>query len=189
MSDSVLKKEFKQQDLQRLRNLVQGKYGDKTSISSGYVKDHIERKEGDVWEEDGRQWTITNGVKQNVTKLSLARKEGNMPLFCPKCKTLMNSQYDRKFYKMNKHCFDCQIKHESQIKKQGKWDEIQIQTNNDEIDVLIKEFTAWTEDLLNESNNSFVTEQGDVENWSKTNKQRILEEKQKAIEYLNSKRK
>ena len=29
-NDSVLKKEFKHSDFQRLRNLVQGKYGDKT---------------------------------------------------------------------------------------------------------------------------------------------------------------
>jgi hypothetical protein len=28
-NDSVLKKEFKQRDVQRLRNLVQGKYGEK----------------------------------------------------------------------------------------------------------------------------------------------------------------
>ena len=33
MSESVLKKEFKGADLQRLRNLVQGKMGEKTSVS------------------------------------------------------------------------------------------------------------------------------------------------------------
>ena len=32
-NDSVLKKEFRGADLQRLRNLVQGKMGDKTSVS------------------------------------------------------------------------------------------------------------------------------------------------------------
>jgi hypothetical protein len=38
MSESVLKKEFKEKDVQRLRNLVQGKYGEKTSTSIGYTK-------------------------------------------------------------------------------------------------------------------------------------------------------
>jgi len=48
MSESVLKKEFRGGDLQRLRNLIQGKTGEKTSVSSGYVKDHIDRTEGEV---------------------------------------------------------------------------------------------------------------------------------------------
>ena len=30
MRDNVLKKEFNKKDVQRIRNLVQGKYGDKT---------------------------------------------------------------------------------------------------------------------------------------------------------------
>jgi len=48
MSESVLKKEFKEADLQRLRNLVQGKTGERTSVSSGYTKDHVDRKEGEI---------------------------------------------------------------------------------------------------------------------------------------------
>ena len=39
MSENVLKKEFKEKDVQRLRNLVQGKYGEKTSTSIGYTKE------------------------------------------------------------------------------------------------------------------------------------------------------
>ena len=38
MKDSVLKKEFKQRDVERLRNLVQGKYGDSTTMGTGYEK-------------------------------------------------------------------------------------------------------------------------------------------------------
>ncbi len=38
MSDNVLKKEFQQKDVQRLRNLMQGKYGEKTSVGTGYTK-------------------------------------------------------------------------------------------------------------------------------------------------------
>jgi hypothetical protein len=36
--DNVLKKQFQQKDVQRLRNLVQGKYGDKSSLSSVILK-------------------------------------------------------------------------------------------------------------------------------------------------------
>lgn len=62
----MLNKEFQKKDVQRLRNLVQGKYGDKTTVGVGYSKKYINHEEGDVWEENGRQWTIKNGIKQNV---------------------------------------------------------------------------------------------------------------------------
>ena len=63
MSDNVLKKQFQQKDVQRLRNLVQGKYGDKVGQSVGYSKTTIDHKEGDIWEEDGRKWTIKRGYQ------------------------------------------------------------------------------------------------------------------------------
>ena len=62
-NDSVLKKEFKQRDVERMRNLVKGKYGDKTTMGTGYQKAKEFHKEGDIWEEDSRQWTIKNGIK------------------------------------------------------------------------------------------------------------------------------
>ncbi len=33
MADNVLKKEFQEKDVQRLRNLIQGKYGEKTTVA------------------------------------------------------------------------------------------------------------------------------------------------------------
>ena len=84
-NDSVLKKEFKQNDVQRLRNLVQGKYGDRTTMGTGYSKAKEFHDEGDIWEEDGRNWTIKNGVKQNITKLDKAKEGIVLPLFCPTC--------------------------------------------------------------------------------------------------------
>ena len=44
--------------------LVTKKYGDKTTQSVGYTKVQEFHNEGDIWEEDGRKWTIKNGVKQ-----------------------------------------------------------------------------------------------------------------------------
>ena len=183
-NDSVLKKEFRGADLQRLRNLVQGKMGDKTSVSSGYVKDHIDRKEGEVWEEDSRQWTIKNGVKQTISKLQAVRDVALTPLFCPDCKTLMKGRYDDQFFKIHRHCFDCHIKFETELKRTGKWDEYQKQVENSEIDGMINNYEIWVDDLLNESNDGFVTEIGEVESWSKVNRDKILKQKEEAIEYL-----
>ena len=53
MSDSVLKKEFQKRDVDRLRNLVKGKYGDRTTVGIGYSKTpEGEHKEGDIWKGD-----------------------------------------------------------------------------------------------------------------------------------------
>ena len=46
MKDNVLKKEFNKKDVQRLRNLVQGKYGEKSGQSVGYKKDEKFCKKG-----------------------------------------------------------------------------------------------------------------------------------------------
>ncbi len=61
MSENVLKKEFKEKDVQRLRNLVQGKYGEKATMGTGYTKKQEFHEEGDVWEEDGFDPDATDG--------------------------------------------------------------------------------------------------------------------------------
>ena len=70
--DNVLKKEFSKKDVQRLRNVFTGKTGERTTDGVGYTKKQEFHKEGDVWTENGREWTIKEGIKQNVTKLDKA---------------------------------------------------------------------------------------------------------------------
>ena len=72
--ESLLKKEFKQSDVARARNLVNKKFTDKTKIQSGYQKVYSKHTEGDVWEESGKTWTIKNGIRQNITKLEVHYK-------------------------------------------------------------------------------------------------------------------
>ena len=60
--ETVLKKQFQKRDVERLRNLMKGKYGEKTRSSVGFSKADDFYKEGDVWEVDGRTWTIKNGI-------------------------------------------------------------------------------------------------------------------------------
>ena len=74
MDENVLKKQFGKKDVTRLRNLMTGKHNSKTGQSVGYNKKQSFYKEGDVWEEDGRKWTIKNGIKQNITKMDRAKK-------------------------------------------------------------------------------------------------------------------
>lgn len=181
---SQLKKEFSEKDVNRLRNLVKGKTGEKTLVSSGYIKQTVERKEGEVWEEDGRKWTIKNGVKQNISKMQEIRKMGTFPVFCPKCKKKMSDRYDKPIYNVNRHCFDCQLKFESKLKLEGKFTQYQKTIHNSEIDGLINNYEVWVDDLINGTNAGFVTEQGDIEKWSKSNFDQIVKQKEEAIEAL-----
>lgn len=51
-----------------------GKHNNKNGQSVGYSKKKEFYKEGDIWEEDGREWTIKDGIRQNVTKMDRAKK-------------------------------------------------------------------------------------------------------------------
>ena len=66
--ENVLKKEWSKKDVNRARNLIQGKTNTKTTEGIGYSKKEEFHKEGDVWVENGRNWTIKKGLKQNITK-------------------------------------------------------------------------------------------------------------------------
>jgi len=187
-NNSVLKKEFKQKDVQRLRNLVQGKHGEKSTVGIGYSKPKEFYSEGDIWEEDGRTWTIKNGLKQNITKLDKAKEGIVLPVFCPSCSHTMKPHLDKKWYIMYGHCFNCQVDHEAELRKQGKLEEVEKQTINDHLDGVTKDFEVWFNELINEKQ-QFITEAGDIEKWDGSGKDQLLKYKEEALEYLKKQRK
>ena len=187
-NNSVLKKEFKQKDVQRLRNLVQGKHGEKSTVGIGYSKPKEFYSEGDIWEEDGRTWTIKNGLKQNITKLDKAKEGIVLPVFCPSCSHTMKPHLDKKWYIMYGHCFNCQVDHEAELRKQGKLEEVEKQTINDHLEGTIKDFEVWFDELINQKE-SFITEAGDIEKWDGNGKTQLLKYKEEALEYLKKQRK
>ncbi len=133
-NDSVLKKEFKHNDVNRLRNLVQGKYGDRTTMGTGYTKAKEFHDEGDVWEEDGRSWTIKNGVKQNITKLDKA-KEGmhKYPAALTDPALATGDEYDVSFLGYpHRHIFHFKV-----------W----IGVTHDDRDIEFIQFKRWLENL------------------------------------------
>lgn len=185
--DTVLKKEFQEKDVQRLRNLMTGKHGEKTTTSVGFSKPDEFHKEGDIWESDDRTWTIKDGIKQNITKLDKAKQLHSLPLFCPSCKKVMKNRNDKPFYAIHKKCFNCVIDMEHEMRKTGEWEAYQRSIKNNEIDNRIEEFKVWIEESANESNSSFVSEDGDVEKWvGNVNLDKMQEYKESVISYLES---
>ena len=185
--DNLLKKQFQKKDVERLRNLVKGKHGSKITQGVGYTKKQEFHEEGDIWEEDGRKWTIKDGLKQNITKMDKAKKYGLLPIFCPCCEKPMNYHQDKKFYFLYKRCFNCQVRFEADIKQQGLWEEYETNILNADVDGFIKDYTNYIKYKLNESNIGFVTESGEVERWvGKINKEQVLQSQEKTISYLKS---
>ena len=186
MSDNVLKRDFQKKDVERLRNLVKGKSGERTGQGIGYTKADEFHKEGDIWEEKGRKWTIKDGIRQNITKLDKF-KTAAVPLFCPSCNNIMNKQLDPHYFKSFGACLDCTKEKETKIKTMGKWDEHKKEVGNQEIDNMVKEYTQFMKMKMSESNDSFITEAGEVEKWDGgINKERAEEALREGIEYLKS---
>lgn len=187
MKDNVLKKEFQRKDVERMRNLVKGKQNERINHGIGYNKKHEHYQEGDIWEENGRTWTIKNGIKQNITKLDKFKEIGKLPLFCPSCKKIMKKHLDKKVYPAYHKCFDCVVDFEAELQKQGKAKEYYDNLHNANIGKVIGEYKAYMEEALKENNKGFVTEAGDVENWGGGMSKEDLEKNlQEGLEYLEN---
>lgn len=186
MAENVLKKEFKEKDIQRLRNLIQGKQGEKTTVGVGYTKQYEFHEEGDVWEENGRTWTIKDGIKQNVTRLDKAKESLHLPLFCPECNNVMKKNNDKLFYIQYHRCFDCQIEFETELRIKGLWNEYEKHILNSDIDGVIHDFNIWMDEEIESSNQSWITEAGDIEKWVGSSKDKMLQNKEETIKYLES---
>lgn len=176
MGESTLKKEFKKSDVQRMRNIITGKAGDRTQVLAGWENKKKDRKEGDIWEEDGKTWTIKGNIKQNITKLDGLKKMVVLPLTCPNChKPMKVHEFNKKMYSIHGICFDCVIDMESEIKKQGKWKEyVSEQRTNSKNAMLIdieQAMEAWYK-----HNENVITEHGDIQNWEGGNKKEMYEQ-------------
>ena len=160
-----LKKEFKRKDVERVCNLVQGKVNSSSESQVGYTKKQVDHKEGDVWVEKRKTWTIKNGIKQTVSKLDAIKKEIFIPLCCPECSKVMKHNLDKNNYRIHKTCHDCIIKFEHKLQIEGKHRDylIELERKNN-IDIL-EETESYLLSVVNETNNGYVSEQGDVERW------------------------
>lgn len=188
MSDNQLQKEFKERDVQRMRNILAKNYSDKTVTQVGYKADYVERNEGDVWEEYGKKWTIKNGIKQTVTRLDDIKRKIMTPLCCPNCnKPMVKGHIDKYMYSIHQKCLDCVIEYETRLKIDGKYKEYEQNIIKQGVKYHIKEMEdVLLELMIDESNESFITEAGDIEAWKGKgeNKQQIIKDIQEYIQKL-----
>jgi len=161
----MLKKEFKKKDVNRARNLIMGKTNDSTNTQIGYNKKNIEYKEGDVWLENKKTWTIKNGIKQTISKLDIIKKQIFVPLCCPNCGKVMKHHLDKSNYKIHKKCHKCVVEFEHKLRIHNKYDDYlkKLKTKNNI--TTLGEIESYLLDAINTSNDGYVSEDGVVEKW------------------------
>lgn len=161
----MLKKEFKRKDVDRARNILTGKSGASSETQVGYKKKRVDYKEGDVWVENKKTWTIKDGIKQTISKMDAIKKEIFMPLCCPKCSKVMKKRLDKPNYKVHKMCFECVIEFEHKLRIEGKYENyiktLKLKNRLTEIDETENMFL----ELANQSNEGYISEHGELERW------------------------
>ena len=168
MSKSQLNKEFSKRDVQRMRNIVTGNTADKTRVQAGYEKENKVYVEGDIWEENGKTWTINNGLKQTITKHDKLRQIIVMPLKCPECeKAIKVNNLNKKMWSIHNKCFDCVVEYETHLRKIGKYEEYEKKLMNANKDSFVDDYEQAVNAFVNDQGESFMSEAGDMENWSK----------------------
>ena len=161
----MLNKEFKRKDVERMRNLIKGKTGESSEVQVGYTTKKIDYKEGDVWTEGGKAWTIKDGIKQTATKLDEVKKAAILPLFCPSCGSIMKKRNDVKMYNIHKKCFDCVIDMEAKLKNEGKYKEYERNIVANNAEDYLDDLEQYLLEAINTSNTQYVSERGEVERW------------------------
>lgn len=165
MSDTRLIKEFSKKDVTRLRNLFSGNTGAATTTQVGYIKKEVERKEGDIWEESGRKWTIKNGIKQTYTQLDGIKKIFSTPMLCPECSSRMKSPVDKKMYHLHGKCFSCVQSFETKLKLEGKYEAYAKNIMFSNAKTFVDEAREYI-DEVESTVHSYYTESGVKEDWS-----------------------
>ena len=87
-----------------LRDLLSGKEHIKKYVQVGY--EGKPKEKGDI--------------KSELTDIMATVR---MPWFCPSCKKAMKKKLDNKFWRINGHCFDCQVEMENKLRINGDYEQ------------------------------------------------------------------
>ena len=192
--ETLLNREFTEREVQRMRNLITKKHGDKTQVSAGYEgQKHVE---GDIWEENNKTWTIKNGIKRSIPKMSQFKQQSIMPLTCPECNEPLSrqSEYVKHMYSLIHMCPKCITKKETEMKIAGTYDDyckkLYAKNHLHGLDNLEREF----DNFIEHGYESFMSELGETETWDgkgmtpeqiKETKDWIAQQREKINTYLS----
>jgi ribosomal protein L37AE/L43A len=165
----------KLQNIKAIRQMLDGTHRTQTKNTVAFsdkAKDLTKREVGEVWtDESGVEWEQRAGFKIKKGKLDEIRSliaASRTPSHCPKCNQAMTKRLDAKFWKLEGHCFDCQVELEHNLRIEGKYEEYERQR-------ILKNAEAWLKDAEQEAKElaevfrnplTFANSDGTIEKWS-----------------------
>lgn len=165
----------KLRNIEAIRKMLDGTHKTQTKKSVGFAdirQKNQPRNVGETWfDDDGVEWEQRAGFKIKKGKLDEIRELINaskVPSNCPKCNQSMTKALDKKFWKLEGHCFDCQIEFEHNLRIEGKYEEY-------ERDRILRNAEAWLRDAEQEAKElaeafrnpiTFANADGTIEEWS-----------------------
>jgi ribosomal protein L37AE/L43A len=119
----------KLRNIDAIRKMLDGNHKSQTTtkvgMQTGAQLDTQKREVGEIWKDSqGVEWEQRSGFKIQKGKMDEIRSLINaqkMPSVCPKCSREMKSRLDQKIWKLEKHCFECQIEFEHDLRIEGKY--------------------------------------------------------------------
>lgn len=155
-------------NIQRIKNILKNDYTASTKVQSGYIKTSEEHVEGDIWDESGKTWTIKKGIKQTYTKLDTLRNLIHTPLTCPTCNALMKSALDKRMFRVRGMCLNCITEADTNRIIDGTYEEYEKEYIKKNVNSWLKDIETKAHEYINSRNiESFITEDGQIEEWSK----------------------
>jgi ribosomal protein L37AE/L43A len=164
----------KLQNIKAIRQMLDGTHKSQTKKSVGFadVKPaDSKRTVGDVWtDENGVEWEQRQGYRIKKGKLDEIRSliQSRIPATCPKCGKEMNHRLDEKFWKLEKHCFDCQVAFEHELRIEGKYEAYEQERILRNAEAWLAEAEQEAKELIATFRNpvAFANVDGTFEKWS-----------------------
>lgn len=176
--------------IEDVKKLLNNQHESQNQIQVGYggeTTDRPIRKVGDKWtDSDGNEWEQKEGYSMKLGKewqQELHQYLNSFPK-CPKetCTCAMPKRMDEKMKMIHGMCFDCVIDMEAVIKKEGRWEEYTNGILNSNKNATLEDIEKAIDSWFVEKADSFVSENGEVENWAGGDKTKVYEEIKKELE-------
>ena len=166
----------KLRNIEAIKKMLDGTHRTQNKTTVGFsdadivAKQNQKRAIGECWVENGEEWEQREGFKIKKGKMDEIRQliANKMPENCPKCNNTMTKRLDEKFWKLEKHCFDCQVDFEHNLRIEGKYEAYEKER-------ILKNAEAWLKDAEQEAKEiiesfrnpeNFTNVDGTTEQWN-----------------------
>ena len=166
----------KLRNIEAIKKMLDGTHRTQNKTTVGFsdadkvAKQNQKRAIGECWVENGEEWEQREGFKIKKGKMDEIRQliANKMPSTCPKCNNSMTKRLDEKFWKLEKHCFDCQVDFEHNLRIEGKYEAYEKER-------ILKNAEAWLKDAEQEAKEiiesfrnpeNFTNVDGTTEQWN-----------------------